>query len=94
MFTLHAHGKPAHAGLKPEKGVNAVAELARQIERIHAIANSDAGTTVNVTTFRGGTTTNVIPDLAECDIDVRFSTQAEATRVDTAIDRSNLLMLG
>jgi glutamate carboxypeptidase len=81
MFTLRAHGVPAHAGLEPEKGANAVAELARQVEQIHAIERPDIGTTVNVTTFSGGTTTNVIPDLAECAIDVRFSTEAEAERV-------------
>jgi glutamate carboxypeptidase len=81
MFTLQARGVSAHAGLEPEKGANAVAELARQVEKIHAIAGPEAGTTVNVTTFNGGTTTNVIPDLAKCDIDVRFSTEAEAQRV-------------
>ena len=81
MFQLTAHGVPAHAGLEPEKGANAVAELARQIDRIHAIANPAIGTTVNVTTFRGGTTLNVIPDHAICDIDVRYSIASEADRV-------------
>lgn len=81
MFKLRAHGVPAHAGLEPEKGANAVAELAHQIEQIHAIGAPEVGTTVNVTTFRGGSTTNVIPDLADCDIDVRFSTEAEAERI-------------
>ena len=81
IFTLRAHGVPAHAGLEPEKGANAVAELARQVEQIHAISQADIGTTVNVTTLNGGTTTNVIPDLAECSIDVRFSTESEAERV-------------
>ena len=82
MFTLHAHGKPAHAGLEPEKGANAIVEISRQIEQIHAIANADAGTTVNVTTIKGGTTTNVIPEHAECEIDVRFGTIKEAERVN------------
>jgi len=81
IFKLRARGTPSHAGLEPEKGANAVAELARQVEQIHAIADPEIGTTVNVTTFHGGTTINVIPDLAECDIDVRFSTMAEAERV-------------
>ena len=100
-FKLVAHGAPAHAGLEPEKGANAVAELARQIERIHAIARPEAGTTVNVTTFHGGTTTNVIPDLAACEIDVRFSRADEAERVEnelrslTTIDeRITLELLG
>lgn len=81
MFKLRAHGRPAHAGLEPEKGLNAVAELARQVEQIHKIARPEVGTTVNVTTFKGGTTTNVIPERAECDVDVRFSTIDESKRV-------------
>ncbi|MBV9242568.1 MAG: M20 family metallopeptidase [Acidobacteria bacterium] len=81
MFQLAAHGVPAHAGLEPEKGANAVAELARQVDQIHSIARPEIGTTVNVTTFHGGTTLNVIPDHAVCDIDVRYSIADEADRV-------------
>lgn len=85
QYILKAHGVPAHAGLEPEKGANAVAELARQVEKIHAIGRGDLGTTVNVCTFRGGTTSNVIPDLAECEIDVRFASIDEANRVDAEL---------
>jgi glutamate carboxypeptidase len=84
MFKLHAHGIPAHAGLEPEKGANAILELSRQIEHIHNLARPDEGTTVNVTKINGGTTTNVIPEYATCEIDVRFSKMAEAERVNAA----------
>ncbi len=84
MFKLHAHGIPAHAGLEPEKGANAILELSRQIEHIHNLARPAEGTTVNVTTINGGTTTNVIPEHAKCEIDVRFSKMAEAERVNAA----------
>ena len=85
MFKLRAHGVPAHAGLEPEKGANAVVELARQIPLIQSIADPAAGTTVHVTTIRGGTTSNVIPELAECEIDARFSLLAEGERVDSSL---------
>lgn len=85
IFTLRAHGRPAHAGLEPEKGANAIVELSRQIEQVNTIARSSEGTTVNVCTIRGGTTSNVIPEHAECEIDVRFSSMAESARVDTAM---------
>ena len=85
MFTLHAHGIPAHAGLDPEKGASAILELSRQIERLHELNDLEAGTTVNVCTVRGGTTTNVIPEYADCQIDVRFATISEARRVEAAI---------
>lgn len=85
LFTVRTHGIPAHAGLEPEKGANAISELARQIEGIHAVANANLGTTVNVCTIKGGTTSNVIPEHAECSVDVRFSSMAEAERVDAAM---------
>jgi len=84
-YTLRAHGIPAHAGLEPEKGANSIVEISRQIERINVLANAAIGTTVNVCTIKGGTTSNVIPEHTECEIDVRFSTMAEAERVDAAI---------
>lgn len=85
LYGVRTHGIPAHAGLEPEKGANAVGELARHLEEIHAIADPAIGTTVNVCTFKGGTTSNVIPEHAFCEVDVRFSTMAEAERVDAAI---------
>ncbi len=85
MFTLKAHGIPAHAGLEPEKGASAILELARQIEKIHALNDPANGTTANVCTAKGGTTTNVIPEHAECEIDVRFTTLAEAKRIESEI---------
>lgn len=85
MYTVRAHGVPAHAGLEPEKGASAILELSRQIERLHTFNNVEAGTTVNVCTMRGGTTTNVIPEHAECTVDVRFTSMDEAVRIDAAI---------
>jgi len=101
MFALRAHGVPAHAGLEPEKGASAILELSRQIERIHAIAKPEIGTTVNVCTIKGGTTSNVIPEHAECEIDVRFGRMNEATRVENLLqslqpvdERVSLELLG
>jgi len=85
MFQLKAHGVPAHAGLEPERGASAILEIARQIERIHALNDLDKGTTANVCTIFGGTTTNVIPEHAECSIDVRFTSMAEAENIESVI---------
>jgi glutamate carboxypeptidase len=101
MFTVKAHGVPAHAGLEPEKGASAIVELAGLIEKLQSLNHLRIGTTVNVCTIRGGTTTNVIPEHAECTVDVRFSTLAESVRIDKAIrnltssnDRVSLEILG
>jgi glutamate carboxypeptidase len=85
MFTLRAHGIPAHAGLEPEKGASAILELSNQIQSLHKLNDPNVGTTVNVCTIKGGTTTNVIPEHAECEIDVRFASMAEASRIENAI---------
>ncbi len=85
MFRLKTHGIPAHAGLEPEKGASAILEIARQIEKLHKLNNLEKGTTVNVGTISGGTTSNVIPAEAECEIDVRFSSMKEAARIEAAI---------
>jgi len=85
MFQLKARGVPAHAGLEPEKGASAILEIARQIEKIHALNDYEKGTTANVCTISGGTTTNVIPENATCSIDVRFTSMREAERIEQAI---------
>lgn len=85
MYEIKAHGIPAHAGLEPEKGANAILELARQIEGVSALNAPDVGTTVNVCTIKGGTTTNVIPENAACSVDVRFTSMAEAERIDAVM---------
>jgi glutamate carboxypeptidase len=84
-YELKTHGVASHAGLDPEKGASAVLELARQILKIHELNKPENGTTVNVTTITGGTTSNVIPAEAECEIDVRFTSLAEAERIDHEI---------
>lgn len=84
-FTLKAHGVPSHAGLEPQRGASAILEIAKQIPLIHALNDYERGTTANVCTVNGGTTTNVIPAEAECSIDVRFTTISEAEKLETAI---------
>src|SRR5438105_7945209 len=73
MFTITVHGRAAHAGLDPEKGVSAVLELARQTVRLHAMKDLEKGTTVTVGTLHGGTHSNVVPAEASAEIDLRFS---------------------
>jgi glutamate carboxypeptidase len=85
LFTLSVEGRAAHAGLEPEKGASAVHELARQIERLCALADPERGTSVNVGVVAGGTRANVVAEHASAEIDVRFGTADEAGRVEQAI---------
>jgi glutamate carboxypeptidase len=85
MFTLEAHGIAAHAGLEPEKGASAILELARQIERLHAMNDAARGVAVNVGVIQGGTRSNVVPAEAIAEIDIRFSTNEDARQLEETI---------
>src|SRR5690606_35092103 len=85
IYELRTTGRPAHAGLEPERGVSAVIELAHQILRVMALADPASGTTINVGVVHGGTASNVIPEHAQAEIDVRFGTAAELKRVEAGL---------
>jgi glutamate carboxypeptidase len=85
MYELVVTGRAAHAGLEPEKGVNAGLELAHQLLTLEAVADVDAGTTVTPTLLSAGTTTNTVPARATVAIDVRAVTEAEQDRVDQVL---------
>ena len=85
MYQVTVVGKAAHAGLEPEKGVNATVELAKLVLQITALENPALGTTVVPTVMQSGTTTNTVPAQAKLDIDIRSFTMAELNRVDAAI---------
>ena len=85
MYQVKIHGKASHAGLDPEKGVNATVEMGHAILAVSGLENKELGTTVVPTMLRSGNTTNTVPDLAVLDIDVRSFSMAELQRVDTAV---------
>ena len=82
---LRARGRAAHAGADFEKGVNAVLELARQTVSASALTDLARGITVNVGVVRGGLRPNVVPDLAEAEIDFRVRTLEDGRRVENAL---------
>lgn len=79
---LVVHGKAAHAGLNPELGVNAIHEMALQIERIRGFNNPARGTTVNVDVVEGGTRSNVIAERARATIDLRAARVKDAAALE------------
>jgi glutamate carboxypeptidase len=68
---LVIHGRAAHAGLDPDKGINAIHELAAQIARLEKWNDPRHGVTVNADLVDGGTRTNVIADTAKATFDLR-----------------------
>jgi len=80
-FNLTFKGLAAHAGVEPEKGINAVNEMAHWITVLHGLTDTLAGTNVNVGLVAGGIAANVVADHAEAKVDLRFRTMAEYQRI-------------
>lgn len=84
-YVVHVTGRASHAGLEPEKGVNALTELAHQVLAVADLARPGDGTTVTPTVAAAGTTGNVVPASASMVVDVRAGTDGEQQRVDAAL---------
>ena len=65
------HGKTAHGGLAPEKGINAILVAAKALAGVEKYARIDEETTCNIGVIHGGLATNIVPDLVEIQSDVR-----------------------
>jgi glutamate carboxypeptidase len=86
-YQVKVTGKASHAGLDFQKGVNAIRELARQIEKISGFTDLKKGLTVNVGIVNGGSRTNVVPADAAAQIDVRIARLKDAAGIDTKMRR-------
>ena len=85
MYQVHVHGRAAHAGLEPEKGINATLEIAHIVTALGFLENKEKQTTVVPTLVKAGNSTNTVPDYGVLDIDARSYSTDELNRVDAAI---------
>jgi glutamate carboxypeptidase len=86
-YELVVHGRAAHAGVDPSKGISAVREIARQVLAVEALQDLDRGVSINVGLISGGSRPNVVAEEARARIDARAPTKADADRVDSAMRR-------
>ena len=84
-FIVTVHGRAAHAGSDHQLGRNAIEELSHQILAIQNLTDYEQGTTLNVGIIRGGTATNVVPEEAAAEVDLRIMKPAEAGRILAAL---------
>jgi glutamate carboxypeptidase len=75
-------GRASHAGLDPGAGVNAVLELALQIVRLRKLNDAKRGIALQATVIEGGTVSNVVPDHARAEVDIRYTHLADARKID------------
>jgi len=94
LYEMQVSGRAAHAGLEPERGINATIEAAHLVLDIAELGDPALGTTVTPTLLRSGTAANVVPARATLAVDVRAASVAEQQRVDAALRRLSAVVPG
>lgn len=72
MATMTVKGKSSHAGGSPERGVNALYEMAHQILQLRDLSVPETGLKMNWTVANAGIVRNMIPPGAQAWADVRL----------------------
>jgi glutamate carboxypeptidase len=85
LYQVRAVGRAAHAGLEPQRGVNATLELAHQVLTVSALADAGLGTTVTPTALSSGTVSNTVPATGSFAVDARMWDPVEQLRVHAAM---------
>jgi tripeptide aminopeptidase len=78
------HGKTAHGGVAPEKGINAIKKAAEILMGVPQ-GRIDEETTCNIGIIKGGTATNIVPDLVEIAMDCRSRNKEKLAKLTKQI---------
>ncbi|MDV2884104.1 hypothetical protein BTR22_13285 [Alkalihalophilus pseudofirmus] len=85
------HGKTAHAGVAPEKGISAITVAAKAISKM-PLGRIDEETTANIGRFEGGSQTNIVCDhvaiLAEARSLVNEKMEAQVAKMKEAFEQT------
>jgi tripeptide aminopeptidase len=81
-YDITVHGLAAHAGMEPEKGLNAISVASDAITRI-SCGRIDSETTCNLGKIEGGAATNIVPDRVKITGEARSHSQA---KLDAVLD--------
>ena len=82
---LKVEGRASHAGVAPERGVNALYELSHQILQMRDLSQNDKGLKLNWTVSQAGTNRNVIPAYATGQADVRVLRVADYDGIEATV---------
>ena len=75
-FRVRIEGAPAHAGVAPEKGVNAIVAAANAIAKMK-LGRIDEDTTANIGIIQGGSGRNIVPAEVTLTGEARSRTQSK-----------------
>lgn len=83
--TIRVRGQASHAGAAPERGVNALYEMAHQVLQARDLSDPDAGLKVNWTLGKAGVVRNMIPPAAEAQADIRVDRVADLDGIEAKL---------
>ena len=89
-FTIKVKGRAAHAGVAPQDGRNAAAELINQLHLDNEFPKSGDGLTVNLTLMSAGARDNIIPEDAQASLNVRVRDPGDFAKVEAHLNASAL----
>ena len=78
------HGKDAHAGAAPEKGINAISLASKAIAKLE-LGRIDQETTCNIGIIEGGIATNIVPNLVKVKGEVRSHDEEKLNKITNEI---------
>ena len=84
-MTITARGRAAHAGNNHKDGARALWAIAKFIDAAQQLTDYARGLTVNVGQASGGTSKNTVPEHADCKLDLRYETVADAESLVAAL---------
>lgn len=86
-FWVKTKGRAAHSGGDHQAGRNAIEEMAHQVIAIQKLTDYSKQTTLNVGVIQGGTVSNVVPEEAIIQVDVRVMQPGEWERLESEINK-------
>jgi glutamate carboxypeptidase len=82
---LRVRGRASHAGSAPERGVNALYEMAHQVLQMRDLSNQSIGLKLNWTVAHAGIVRNMIPPSAEAIADIRVDRVADLDQLEQTL---------
>ena len=79
-------GKPAHAGMAPEKGISAILAASKAVSRLR-LGKLDEETTANVGIFQGGEIRNGVPENAKVFAECRCLNHEKALKLADEMEK-------
>lgn len=85
VWLISVEGRAAHAGVEPEKGANAIVQLAHHLLALDALNGTIPGATLVVGTIKGGEVSNMVPPHAQAEVDTRALDPAGLEALEAAV---------